>query len=140
MEHEFFLAAFEGCKISKAEWTHEAHVRMAWLYLKAYGDWTSALPIVRNGIKRLNQSHGNMNGYHETITIVYLQLVAERLEDSETVLSWPEFMRKYPELLDYNSPAFLRYYSRELIFSQQARQQFVAPDLTPLPFHAQSPA
>lgn len=133
MEHELFLATFEACQIPKAEWTHKAHVRMAWLYLKIHQDWTRALPIVRNGINRLNQSHGNIHGYHETITAVYLQLVQERLNKTTTGLSWLEFKQEHSDLFDYSSPIFLRYYSHELIFSEQARRQFIAPDLAPLP-------
>ena len=41
---------------------------------------------LRSGIRRLNESHGGVNsatdGYHETITAAYVQLLAQYLERS----------------------------------------------------------
>ena len=37
-----FLAAFEATTISEECWNHQAHVRMAWLYLRRY---RSQLPV-----------------------------------------------------------------------------------------------
>jgi hypothetical protein len=28
-----FLTAFEACRLRRQDWTHAAHVRLAWLYL-----------------------------------------------------------------------------------------------------------
>ena len=33
MTDDEFLAAFEACAFARGGWTHESHVRMAWLYL-----------------------------------------------------------------------------------------------------------
>ena len=33
MTDKEFLAAFENCSLTRENWTHAAHVRMAWLYL-----------------------------------------------------------------------------------------------------------
>ncbi len=56
MSDDEFLAAFEGCTIPKAEWTHGAHVRMAWLYAARSESYRAARVKVRAGIKRLNQA------------------------------------------------------------------------------------
>ena len=58
MSDDEFLEAFEECRIPKAEWTHEAHVRMAWLYLRRR-PLDEVVPIVREGIRRYNSSLGN---------------------------------------------------------------------------------
>ena len=59
-----FLAAFEACTIPRADWTHEAHVRMAWLYLTRL-PFADALHRVRAGIRRYNDSLGG-TGYHDS--------------------------------------------------------------------------
>ena len=52
------LSAFEAAAIPRPEWTHEAHVRMAWLYLVRHPQ-EEALEKVRGGIQRLNAVIGS---------------------------------------------------------------------------------
>lgn len=33
MNDQEFLEGFERCSIPREKWSHEAHLRMAWLYL-----------------------------------------------------------------------------------------------------------
>jgi hypothetical protein len=51
-----FLAAFEAAAIPRPEWTHAAHVRMAWLDLTRLPPG-EALERVRGGIRRLNAAN-----------------------------------------------------------------------------------
>jgi hypothetical protein len=78
MTDDEFLAAFEACRLPRDHWTHEAHVRMAWLYLREMR-LEEVIATVRGGIRRYNASHGNTEGYHETITVAYLVLIDSRL-------------------------------------------------------------
>ncbi len=104
---------------------------MAWLHLARYG-LDEAHVLMRVGIIRLNAAHALVEtaqrGYHETITRVWLVLVGaaravDRAGDSRAFLARHDLGKELP----------LRYYSRELLFSLQARAMFVAPDLAPLP-------
>ena len=54
MTDDEFLDAFESCKLARQDWTHEAHVRMAWLYLTRVGFDADVFDRVRCGIKKLN--------------------------------------------------------------------------------------
>jgi hypothetical protein len=67
MTDDDFVAAFESCRLSRQEWTHTAHIRMAWIYLHR-GCLPAATDQARTGIQRLNASRGNLEGYHETMT------------------------------------------------------------------------
>ena len=49
-----FLAKFEKRQLDRSEWTHEAHVRMAWLYVTKTESYRDARSKVRTGIKKLN--------------------------------------------------------------------------------------
>ena len=132
MTDEDFLAAFEDCSIPKAEWTHEAHVRMAWLYLRRR-PLIEVIPDVRGSIKRYNGSLGNTEGYHETITVAFLTLIDERVDRESSVETFASFSAAHPDLLDHKMSALLAYYSREVLFSREATLVFVEPDLAPLP-------
>ena len=49
-----FLMKFEKRQLDRSEWTHEAHVRMAWLYVTKTESYRDARSKVRTGIKKLN--------------------------------------------------------------------------------------
>jgi len=125
-----------SCILDHADWTHEAHLAATtYLLLKRPDvDLDDALPTI---IRRFNESVGGVNddtqGYHETITRVFLHGVrlflaeAQRREPlhalvNELLMS-PMGKRDWP----------LRFYSRERLFSVDARRKFIAPDLAPLP-------
>jgi hypothetical protein len=131
MSDSDFLHAFESCTLTRAEWTHQSHVRMAWLYLSSQ-PLESALRKIRSGIQKLNQSHGNVIGYHETITLAYARLVAAAIAKSPEA-AFSDFCAAHPELLDREAKVLLRHYRRETLRSPQARAEFVEPELEPLP-------
>ena len=91
-----FLAAFEACTIPRADWTHEAHVRMAWLYLSRL-PFPSALQNARTGIARYNRSLGNTSGYHDTVTVAAVRVIASRRTDEET---YAEFRARNGDLFE----------------------------------------
>jgi len=122
--------------LPKAEWTHEAHLATTtWLLLRRpYIDVDEDLPDL---IRRYNESVGGVNsdseGYHETITRVFLTGVRLFLNEADAseplhelvneLLLSPMGRRDWP----------LRFYSRERLLSVEARRNFVSPDLTALP-------
>jgi hypothetical protein len=131
MTDDEFLAAFEECRIPKELWTHEAHVRMAWLYLRRQ-PLVEVVPFVRRAIQRYNASLGNVEGYHETITMAYLILIKAGM-DREPVETFAAFSGAHAALLDRKMSALFEHYSREVLFSREATRSFVAPDRAPLP-------
>lgn len=135
MSNDDFLNAFERCTLPGSAWTHEAHIRMAWLYLMRY-DESTALLHIRTGILRYNANVTKKAGaYHETITVAYTRLVADRLTALPRDHRFDDFKVISNDLLDRTMTALLVYYSRERLFSDTARAQFIPPDLKPLPLH-----
>jgi hypothetical protein len=133
MDDERLWSAFHDRSLPHADWTHRAHVRMAWLHL---GRWEldEAHLRMRAGIIRLNAAHGTeesmRRGYHETLTRVWLALVDYLRRGDESATS-EEFLSRRGELLDRDAP--LLHYSQDRLFSPLARAIFVPPDLAPLP-------
>jgi hypothetical protein len=122
--------------LPRAEWTHEAHLAATTYLLLCRPDidLDTELPGI---IRGYNESVGGVNsdteGYHETITRVFLHGVRLFLAEAnrseyvhETVnelLLSPMGRRDWP----------LRFYSPAYLFSVDARRSFVAPDLAALP-------
>ena len=125
-----FLERFESCTLPESEWTHLAHIRVAWV---CYRLIAPADPIkrIRRGILAYNTAVlGRPEMYHETVTVAFSMLVANRVQDGE---SWADFAIRIDDLLDKKSPILLRYYSSDRLFSAEARKRFVEPDLKALP-------
>ena len=117
--------------LPKPAWTHEAHLSTcAWLIVERPDLAPERdLPDL---IRRYNESVGGVNdaaqGYHETITRIFIRAVRAHLGVTEgqglcervnALLLAPEGRRDWP----------LRFYSRELLFSPAARLGWVEPDL-----------
>lgn len=125
-----------ACTLRKDEWTHEAHLAATtYLLLRRPDvDLDGELPGI---IRRFNESVGGVNsdaeGYHETITRVFLHGVRLFLMEADPkaplhelineLLLSPMGRRDWP----------LRFYSRDLLFSVEARRHFVKPDVAALP-------
>jgi hypothetical protein len=126
-----FLSAFQDRTLPAAEWTHRAHVRMAWLYLNRLS-LGRALHKVRAGIRRYNAVQGS-DGYHDTITAAYVRLIHSRMAGSDGPETFAAFCERNPDLLDRSLDLLLRHYDRATLFSLRAKERFIEPDLEPLP-------
>lgn len=129
MTDDDFLTAFEAVTFTRPEWTHEAHVRMARLYLLRF-PFADAVQKVRLGIQKLNGVIGSPDGYHDTITVAFVRVIADRLREPT---EYEAFRDRNPDLFDRTLPTLLRYYSKEHLYTPEARRGFVEPDLAPLP-------
>ncbi len=121
---------FESCELPYERWTHRAHLAVAAIFLGRY-PFTEALDRVRAGIRRYNKTRGDPDGYHETITVLYMRRVARKLEGVP-----PEAVPALVKLLadGCRVNGLLRYYSADRLWSAEARLTFVPPDLVPLDF------
>ncbi|HVL12004.1 MAG TPA: hypothetical protein VM529_05535 [Gemmata sp.] len=129
MTDDEFLATFEAAAFARPEWTHEAHVRMAWLYLSRL-PFAEAVHRVRTGIQKLNAKIGSPDGYHETITVAFVRVIADRATSGE---DYPAFRDHNPDLFDRTLTALLHHYTKERLYSAEARKEFIEPDVRPLP-------
>jgi hypothetical protein len=133
MDDETLWTAFHDKTLTQADWSHEAHLRIAWLHVTRYTLDEAHLRLPA-GIVRLNEGHGlvesPVRGYFETLTYAWLSLVLAAQREVRASTS-EDLLAKRPELLDRTLP--LRHYSRELLQTVRARAVLVPPDLEPLP-------
>ena len=134
-EINLLIKAFEERTLTKAEWTHAAHLTVG-LYYCFHHPFGVAKRLMSEGVFRLNIAHDTPNtetsGYHETLTVFWMKVVAAFLETygrekGLTVLA-NELVLFYKD-----SKLPLKFYSRELLFSTAAREKYVLPDLLKFP-------
>jgi hypothetical protein len=108
---------------------HRQHVKFAWTVLSE-NPVDEAQTIVADEIRRFAEV--NAPGlYHETLTQFWVRLVAHTREARPRATDFDAHLGEFPILVDKTAPT--KHYSRQLLNAPEARTQFVAPDLRPLP-------
>jgi len=129
------MARFERGEVTVSEWTHAAHLVGGYWYVTRLGA-AAAIDEMRQRIRFHNDATGTPNtdsrGYHESITRLYIHGIAAELAARpaasfeaglEALLASPMASSSWP----------LQYYTRERLFSVEARRNWVEPDLRTLP-------
>ena len=122
--------------LPKPEWTHAAHFAVT-LWLIRHQPALDLKIEMPGLIRAFNEATGTPNtdtgGYHETITQASLVAARSQLEAAPG--------RALHEILEalLNSPLgdskwLLEHWSRERLFSVEARRKWLPPDRKPLPF------
>ena len=126
---------FQRSAIPTKEWTHAAHLVVGLWHVHRYGA-TDALARLRSGIRRLNESHGGVNsttnGYRETITAAYVQLLAQFLNRRQTDM--PLDMQAIDLLAGPLAArdVLFTFYSHDRLMSTTARLEWLEPDRAPV--------
>ena len=136
-EIERFMTAFEDTTLTRAEWTHRAHLTMATWYLSRFPKAIAAERI-RNGILKLNAAVGIVSdadhGYHETITLFYIETIAHHLSQANGATLLQAVNSLFETRGAVGLP--LQYYSRERLYSREARARWIEPDLRAFEWNA----
>ncbi len=119
--------------LTRPDWTHEAHLA-ACLYILLERPEISAERDLPDIIRRFNESVGGVNdetqGYHETITQVYIRGVRAFLARTDAGLPLVEKVDALLVAEEGRRDWPLRFYSPERLLSKEARLAWVEPDLS----------
>jgi hypothetical protein len=128
------VEAFIARTLPKPEWTHHAHLRVGVWHVVEYGA-EQALPLLRERISRYNESVGTINsddsGYHETITAFYVRAISALIADLDVSMPFDALANLVIERIGAREYP-LKFYSKERLFSVEARRGWVEPDLRKL--------
>lgn len=124
------VRSFEEATIPHDDWKHAEHLVVALYYLTNH-DLEDACERMRSGILNLLENGFKVDlskemPYHETITIFWMRTVARfnaEREGSSLLDRANEVAYKWDK--DYP----LRFYSRALLFSEEARAGYIDGDL-----------
>jgi hypothetical protein len=128
-EIETIVNRFEACDFAKGEFTHALHLAVAACYLSRYSA-ADALSRMRSGLIRLTNKFG-VKAYHETMTGFWMRMVQNFLFREGSGCSFPAFLNRLLEECPSKDVVY-EYYSRDLLQSDQARSNWVEPDLKPI--------
>jgi hypothetical protein len=137
MDDAAFITAFEACELPFDQWTHRAHLKVAYLYIREHG-LDAAIPRLRTGIRAYNAKNNvpdsPTSGYNETTTCAFARIIAAMISaygETFPTATADEFCETHPQLM---SRHILRlFYSPQRRMHADAKQMFIEPDLAQLP-------
>jgi len=118
-----------------SDFPHVSHLHVAWAYLTETPAAEQAANKMSRTLRRFTARAGKPEKYHETMTLFWVKLLsqAHALNRGRCL---KDIVQANPQLLEKTLP--LNYYSRERLFSDEARCSWVQPDLKPLSIDATS--
>lgn len=122
------VESFENGTISRDDWGHAEHLIVANYYLSK-DDFDAAYKKMRDGIFNLLKAFevdlSKEMPYHETMTTFWMRTV-EDFRKTKIGYSEIEICDELTKSFDKDHP--LKFYTRELLFSDEARAKFVEAD------------
>ncbi|HIK05833.1 MAG TPA: hypothetical protein IGS40_14155 [Trichormus sp. M33_DOE_039] len=133
-EIESIIKSFNNCTLPRNQWDHHAHLTVALWYLIHYQK-PEVIYLIRESIQKYNQSMNiittNNSGYHETMTLFWIDLVSQYLKNNHAenclLTLTNQLIHEYGD-----KNLVFDYYSKNLIMSCEALQNWVNPDLQPI--------
>jgi hypothetical protein len=129
------LDAFHARVLPRSAWNHRAHLTVA-LAVARTSPAGDATRTMRDAILRFNAAVGIEStpdsGYHETLTVFYMAIVAHHVAHNPQPVSVAADTNQLVEEWG-RADLPLSYYSRDRLFSREARATWLEPDLVPLP-------
>ena len=124
------VSAFEACSFHPSEFRHYQHLTVALWYVWHFPS-DEATAKMTTGIRRLAEAYGKM-GYHETITLFWLRIVANFVAEHRQKASLTATANFLIDRCD-NKNLIEEFYSAELLATDKAKAEWVEPDLKALP-------
>lgn len=127
-EIEAVVEGFESCTTAKDDFTHRGHLTVAAYYLHNCNE-PDATQRMRTGLHRFLDYHGiGRAKFHETLTVFWIRTVSAFLGRLDRKLTLLEKTNAVVGSLG-DSRLVFEYYSEELLWADETRTGWVAPDL-----------
>jgi len=127
-EIEAIVSDFEACRTGKDDFHHREHLVVATYYLRSSTIEAATEKLRESLLKFLHHHEIDPQKYNETVTVFWLQMVARELKSLPESAGLVEKCNSVISALA-NPKLPLEFYSEERLWSGEARQVFIAPDL-----------
>lgn len=124
-----FEKIFEAEELTPSLFTHEAHLRLAYIHISKYGE-EKAIKNITEQIKSYAEGLGVYDKYNHTVTIAAIKAVNHFMNKSEAN-SFKELIAEYPRLKENFKELLNTHYSMDIFRMESARRVFLEPDLLP---------
>ena len=124
-----FEQLFETCQMDPTAFSHEAHLRLAWIHVKKYGQ-SLAIKNICDQLLQYVEYLGAKDKFNITLTIAAIKAVNHFIQKSASD-NFQDFINEFPRL-KFNFKELMQcHYQIDIYNLQSAKQQFHEPDLLP---------
>ncbi len=127
-DHEF-EKQFEDCSLPPSLFSHEAHLRLAWIYINASGE-TKACEAISSQILKFATINGDPGKFNKTVTVAAIKIVNNFLKKSKSS-NFQDFIEEFPKLKFNFKELISCHYGFDIFSSKVGKQKFLEPDLLP---------
>ncbi len=126
---EVYEQKFRDCKFPPLYFSHEAHLRLAYIHLEKYG-LEQSIENMCTQIYDFAIKYGATMKFNATVTYASLQIMYHYMNKGESE-SFPDLMKEFPHLLEDFKGEIQKYYSWDVFRSLEAKAKIHEPDLKP---------
>jgi hypothetical protein len=124
-----FEQQFETAMLHPDIFTHEAHLRLAWVHLQLYG-LEKALGNITSQLRNYTRAVGAADKYNETVTIAAIHAVHHfRIRSHHD--EFENFIRENSQLKTNFKDLINTHYKTDIFKSTEAKKSFLEPELLP---------
>ena len=127
LSDQAFEATFFDASLDPSLFTHEAHLRLAWIHISKYGE-EKAIQNITSQIQNYVRQLGVEDKYNETLTVAAIKVV-HHFKQKESIDTFEAFISTYPRLKTHFKDLLAQHYGIDIFNSDNAKKQFLEPDL-----------
>ncbi len=120
---------FGLCTLPKALFTHETHLRLAWIHTIKYG-MNNAIINLCAQIKNYARSVGYAEKFNQTLTVAAVKTVNHFIQKSVSN-TFQEFITEFPQLKNGFKSLLDEQYGFDFLNTEAAKVEFLDLDLLP---------
>ena len=135
MEHHSTLSdkefenQFSNGTLDPGVFTHEAHLRLAWIHITTYGV-TKSIDTISAQLQKFVALAGEKEKFNMTVTVAAIRAVYHFMRSSTTT-NFQDFIDENPRLKNNFKELLHSHYSTDIFKSEQAKKEFLEPELLP---------
>lgn len=122
-----FESEFDNCSFDPSLFTHEAHLRLAYIHIKKYGQ-EAAIENICNQIKAFDAHFGDGTKFHKTISVAAVKIM-NHFMNKQRGLGFEKLIKSYPRLITSFKDLINQHYSQNILNNPKAKGSFLLPDL-----------
>ncbi len=124
-----FVQQFISCELDPTVFSHEAHLRLAWINIDQHGI-EKAIESIQTQLKKFVEFVGATDKYNKTLTIASMKAVYHFMLKSKAD-NFKDFIIEFPQLKNNFKGLISTHYSFDVFNLEEAKAEYLEPDLMP---------
>lgn len=129
LSDQVFAQQFRDCTMDPKIFSHEAHLRLAWIHINNYGIDKACNNICKQ-LKQFDRTFGDGTKFNKTLTIAAIRAVYHFMLKSSSD-DFLGFKSEFPRLFTDLKGLLDQHYGFDIYHSEEAKNFYLQPDILP---------